>query len=226
MPTNKILIVDDEPDIREFIRYNLDKAGFDTLTAENGQTAIKLAGSERPDLILLDIMMPGIDGVETCHELRKDPGLDSSLIAFLTARNEEYSEIAGLNAGADDYIHKPIRTSLLLSRVNALLRRREMRTTAASEVFNCGDLEIDGRNYQVFRNNQEIKFSKKEFEILKLLASTPGRVYSREEIFKIIWGYTQRIPTRTIDVHISKIREKIGSKMIKTVTGIGYRMQL
>jgi len=224
----KVLIVDDEPDILEFLHYNLSRSGFTTVQATNGKDAIKLADTEIPDLILLDIMMPGMDGVETCYEMRKNAKLRNTLIAFLTARSEEYSEIAGLEAGADDYIQKPIRPRLLLTRIKALMRRKEsaMASTSSSKVFDFGDLKIDPRSYLVTIEGEIITLAKKEFEVLMLLASQPGKVFTREEMFQKVWGYTVPIASRTIDVHISKLREKVGERFIKTLKGVGYKLEV
>jgi len=224
----KVLIVDDEPDILEFLHYNLSRSGFNTVQATNGKEALKLADDEIPDLILLDIMMPGMDGVETCYELRKNPKLRNTLIAFLTARSEEYSEIAGLEAGADDYIQKPIRPRLLLTRIKALMRRKEsaVAATATSKVLDFGDLKIDPRSYLVTIDGEIITLAKKEFEVLMLLASQPGKVFTREEMFQKVWGYTVPIASRTIDVHISKLREKVGERFIKTLKGVGYKLEV
>jgi len=224
----KVLVVDDEPDILEFLHYNLSRNGFTTVQATNGKDAIKLADAEIPDLILLDIMMPGMDGVETCYELRRNPKLRNTLIAFLTARSEEYSEIAGLEAGADDYIQKPIRPRLLLTRIKALMRRKEsaVATTAASKVLDFGDLKIDPRSYLVTIDGEILTLAKKEFEVLMLLASQPGKVFTREEMFQKVWGYTVPIASRTIDVHISKLREKVGERFIKTLKGVGYKLEV
>ena len=222
----KILIVDDEPDILEFLQYNLDNAGFETYTALNGQDAIRLADAEQPDLILLDIMMPVMDGVQTCYELRKNKKLDQTLIAFLTARGEEYSQIAGLDAGADDYIQKPIRPRLLLSRIKALMRRRSRSDEDGVSTVDLGDLKIDPERYEVSKDGVALTLAKKEFEILMLLSSQPGKVFSREEIFRRVWGYSESIASRTIDVHISKLRDKIGGDVIKTLKGIGYKLDI
>jgi two-component system, OmpR family, alkaline phosphatase synthesis response regulator PhoP len=224
----KVLIVDDEPDILEFLHYNLSRSGFTTVQATNGKDAIKIADIEIPDLILLDIMMPGMDGVETCYELRKNPKLRNTLIAFLTARSEEYSEIAGLEAGADDYIQKPIRPRLLLTRIKALMRRKEsaLANTSASKVLDFGALKIDPRSYLVTIDSEVITLAKKEFEVLMLLASQPGKVFTREEMFQKVWGYTVPIASRTIDVHISKLREKVGERFIKTLKGVGYKLEV
>ena len=224
----KVLIVDDEPDILEFLHYNLSRNGFDTVQASNGKEAIRLAEQEVPDLILLDIMMPGMDGVETCYELRKNPKLRDTIIAFLTARSEEYSEIAGLEAGADDYIQKPIRPRLLLTRIKALMRRKDSSrlTTGASSVIDFGALKIDPRSYQATIDDEVITLAKKEFEVLMLLASQPGKVFTREEMFQKVWGYSVPIVSRTIDVHISKLREKLGERFIKTLKGVGYKLEI
>ncbi len=224
----KVLIVDDEPDILEFLEYNLSRNGFETIQASNGLDAIKIADKEVPDLILLDIMMPGMDGVQTCYELRKNDKLKDCLIAFLTARSEEFSEIAGLEAGADDYIQKPIRPRLLLSRIKALMRRKESsRVTASSgNILDFGALKIDPQSYQVIIDGEVITLAKKEFEVIMLLASKPGKVFTREEMFQKVWGYTVPIASRTIDVHISKLREKVGERFIKTLKGVGYKLEV
>ena len=224
----KVLLVDDEPDILEFLHYNLSRNGFDTIQASNGKDAIRLADQEEPDLILLDIMMPDMDGVETCYEMRKNPKLKNTLVAFLTARSEEYSEIAGLEAGADDYIQKPIRPRLLLSRIKALMRRKESSRTAlqANSVLDFGALKIDPRSYQVTIEGEVIALAKKEFELLYLLASKSGRVFLRNEILSQIWGADVIVGDRTIDVHIRKIRQKLGIDCITTVKGVGYKFEL
>ena len=225
----KVLIVDDEPDILEFLDYNLSRNGFDTIQASNGKDAIKLADQDSPDLILLDIMMPEMDGVETCYELRKNPKLKDTIIAFLTARSEEYSEIAGLEAGADDYIQKPIRPRLLLTRIKALMRRKESSRASGSnpsQILDFGALKIDPRSYQASIDDEIITLAKKEFEVLMLLASQPGKVFTREEMFHKVWGYSVPIVSRTIDVHISKLREKVGDRFIKTLKGVGYKLEV
>ena len=224
----KVLIVDDEADIREFLHYNLSRNGFDVIQASNGSEALKLADTDIPDLILLDIMMPGMDGVETCYELRKNKKLDTSIIAFLTARSEEYSEIAGLEAGADDYIQKPIRPRLLLTRIKALLRRKEFLNPLpiGTTVIDFGPLKIDPRSFEVSIEGEILTLAKKEFEVLMLLASQPGKVFTREEMFQKVWGYSVPIASRTIDVHISKLREKVGERFIKTLKGVGYKLEV
>jgi two-component system alkaline phosphatase synthesis response regulator PhoP len=217
---NKIVLIDDEEDIREIVAYNLKKEGFTVFTAENGRTGIELCKSERPDLILLDVMMPGMDGIEVCETLRKTAGLEQVLICFLTARNEDYSQIAGLDAGADDYIPKPIKPRVLVSRINALLRRKE---TPISAVELEGTITINREKYTVFKNGNPIHLPKKEFELLALLASRPEIVFERDIILEKVWGTDIIVGDRTIDVHIRKLREKIGDNYIKTVKGIGYK---
>jgi two-component system alkaline phosphatase synthesis response regulator PhoP len=224
----KVLIVDDEPDILEFLDYNLSRSGYEVIQASNGLDAIKLADKEIPDLILLDIMMPGLDGVETCYEMRRHDKLKNSLIVFLTARSEEYSEIAGLEAGADDYIQKPIRPRLLLTRIKALMRRKDssLDRPDSQALIDFGDLKIDPMSFQVIIDHETIALAKKEFEVLMLLASHPGKVFTREEMFQKVWGYTVPIASRTIDVHISKLREKVGERFIKTLKGVGYKLEV
>ncbi len=223
----KILLVDDEPDILEFVGYNLRKEGFLVYTAKNGQMALDLAIKEVPDLILLDVMMPELDGMETCEMIRSTPGLDNIIIAFLTARGEDYSQIAGFEAGADDYITKPIKPKVLISRVKALLRRKFQKSSDShdSEVKSIivGDLEIDRSRYIVIAKGKELSLPRKEFELLYLLASKPDRVFTREEIYQAIWGNDIIVGDRTMDVHIRKLREKIGESLIKTIKGVGYK---
>ena len=218
----RVLTVDDEPDIIEFIQYNLAKEGYEVKTANIGKDALVLAKEFLPDLILLDIMMPELDGIEVCRRLREMPTMSNTIIVFLTARGEDYSEIAGFDAGGDDYITKPIRLRVLISRLKALLRRKQSED-AAGEVSEYGDLKIDVDQYLVFEKGTEIQLAKKEFEILRLLSSRPGKVFTRDEIFNKIWGLDILVGDRTIDVHIRKIREKLGDHYIKTVKGIGYK---
>lgn len=225
----KVLIVDDEPDILEFLHYNLTRNGYEVIQASNGPDAINIANKEIPDLILLDIMMPGMDGVEACYELRKNEKLRETIIAILTARSEEYSEIAGLEAGADDYIQKPIRPRLLLTRIKALLRRKESiqpQQPQQTEDLDFGALKIHPESFQVTIDNESFTLAKKEFEVLMLLASHPGKVFTREEMFLKVWGYSVPIASRTIDVHISKLREKVGERFIKTLKGVGYKLEI
>ena len=222
-----ILLVDDEPDIIEFLSYNLKKEGFKVYTASNGADGIKTAKEVIPHLIVLDVMMPGIDGIETCSELKKIPALAKTLIMFLTARGEDYSQIAGLDAGADDYITKPIKPRLFISRVNALLRRHSdaEESTPETSTMKIHDLLIDREKYVVMKQGRKIVLPKKEFELLYLLASKPNKVFTREEILSKIWGDNVVVGDRTIDVHIRKVREKIGGEFLTTVKGIGYKFE-
>lgn len=223
----KILLVDDEPDILEFVTYNLKKEGFDVSSANNGEEGLKQARKIIPHLILLDVMMPGMDGIETCDQIRNSPGLENTLIAFLTARGEDYSQVAGFDAGADDYITKPIKPKVLVSRLKALLRRHG--STAAetqSNIQDFGKISIDLDKYQVSYKDKKLDLPRKEFELLTLLASRPGKVFNRNEILDKIWGNEVVVGGRTIDVHIRKLREKIGEKYIKTVKGVGYKFEV
>ncbi len=224
MKKEKILLVDDEPDIIDLISYNLEKEGYHIKSASNGRDAIDIAKSFMPDLILLDVMMPEMDGIETCVEIRNMEGINSPLIAFLTARGEDYSQIAGFDAGADDYISKPIKPRVLLSRIQALLRRRAG-TESSTSVETVGSVTIDKEKYLVVLDGEEMNLPKKEFELLALLMSKPGRVFTREIILNSIWGNDVVVGDRTIDVHIRKLREKIGTKIIKTVKGVGYKFE-
>jgi two-component system alkaline phosphatase synthesis response regulator PhoP len=222
----KILIADDEPDILEFVTYNLVKEGYQVTTARNGREAIEMARKVHPHLILLDIMMPELDGVEVCRELRSDSDFKNTIIAFLTARSEDYSQIVGFEVGGDDYITKPIRPRVLLSRITALLRRYSSSSQEDhSDIINIADLTIDKSKVMVTKNSESIILAKKEFELLYLLATRPGKVFTREEIFKSVWGNDVIVGNRTIDVHIRKIREKIGEDYIKTIKGIGYKFE-
>lgn len=217
----KILLVDDEEDILEFLGYNLRKEGFQVSTASNGLEAIEKAKKEVPHLILMDVMMPQMDGITAVEEIRKIETLNDILIVFLTARSEDYSQIAGFDAGADDYVTKPIKIKVLISRIIALLRRSVKPDSKSAIEIN--DLIIDQDRYVVVKNNEEIVLPKKEFKLLKLLASTPNKVFTREEIFSKVWGDDVIVGDRTIDVHVRKIREKIGIDNIKTVKGVGYK---
>jgi two-component system alkaline phosphatase synthesis response regulator PhoP len=223
----KILIADDEPDILEFVSYNLVKEGYQVSTAKNGAEAIEQAKKIKPHLILLDIMMPELDGVEVCRELRSNPEFKNTIIAFLTARSEDYSQIVGFEVGGDDYITKPIRPRVLTSRISALLRRYSNAPSDSTDkdIIKIADLSIDKVKVLVYKNEEEIVLAKKEFELLFLLASKPGKVFTREEIFKIVWGNDVIVGNRTIDVHIRKIREKVGEDYIKTIKGIGYKFE-
>jgi two-component system alkaline phosphatase synthesis response regulator PhoP len=220
---HKILLVDDEPDILEFLSYNLKKEGYQVFTAGTGEEGIAVAKRELPHLVLLDVMMPGVDGIEVCRELRSAPGMDSVVIAFLTARSEDYSHIAGFEAGADDYINKPIKPRVLLSRIKALLRRNA--TGTESTAVDVGKLRIDRESYLVYKEGEEISLPRKEFELLSLLASKPGKVFAREEILNRVWGDEVVVGDRTIDVHIRKLREKLGEEFIRTVKGVGYKFE-
>ncbi|MBT8196303.1 MAG: response regulator transcription factor [Bacteroidia bacterium] len=220
----KILIVDDEPDILEFMQYNLRKEGYDVYTASNGIEALSIAKAEIPHLIILDIMMPEMDGIETCRNLKEINALDNSIITFLTARNEDYSQIAGFDVGADDYITKPIKPRVLISRIKALLRRTEKKQE--NQILQIGNLTIDRDRYLIVQDNNEIALPRKEFELLALLISKPGKVFKREDIMNMVWGEDVVVGDRTIDVHIRKIREKLGDGLIKTVKGIGYKFDL
>jgi len=221
----KILVVDDEPDIVELIAYNLKREGYQVYTATNGQEAVTTAKKAMPDLIILDVMMPKMDGIEACRIMRAMPEFKSTFMVFLTARSEEYSEIAGFNVGADDYIAKPIKPRALLSRINAILRRNMQNEEPTDEKLEVKDLVIDREAFLVFKNGEKIVLAKKEFELLYLLASKPGKVYTREAILKNIWEDSVVVTNRTIDVHIRKLREKIGEDYVATVKGVGYKFE-
>ena len=219
-----ILVVDDEEDILEFVGYNLRNEGYHVLTANNGLQAIDLAQEFTPDLVILDVMMPDMDGIVTCERMRAIPELSHTVITFLTARSEDYSQIAGFEAGADDYITKPIRPKVLLSRVKALLRRRGASAEVAS-VLELGDIRIDKEKHIVTYQEQEVMLAKKEFKLLDLLVSKPGKVFTREEILDKVWGSDLVVGDRTIDVHIRKLRVKLANYHIKTVKGVGYKFE-
>ncbi|WP_443947203.1 response regulator transcription factor [Pedobacter sp. AW1-32] len=222
----KILIVDDEPDILELIEYNLKKEGYQVFLASNGQEGISVAKKVHPDLIILDIMMPKMDGIEACRLMRAIPEFKNTFMVFLTARSEEYSEIAGFNVGADDYIAKPIKPRALVSRINAILRRNAGTEEISENKLEIGDLVIDREAYLVFQAGEKVVLAKKEFELLYLLASKPGKVYTRESILKNIWEDSVVVTNRTIDVHIRKLREKLGENYVSTVKGVGYKFEL
>lgn len=221
----KILLVDDEKDILEFLGYNLKKEGYVVLTARNGKDAIEIAKAEKPHLIILDVMMPKMDGIETCSEIKNIPELNNTIVIFLTARGEDYSQIAGFEAGADDYITKPVKPKVLISRIKALLRRYKEPDLPAEEI-KLKNIVIDKERYLILKDGIEITLPKKEFELLVLLASKPTKVFTREEIFSKVWGNDVIVGDRTIDVHVRKIREKVGLKSIKTIKGVGYKIEL
>lgn len=224
----KVLIVDDEPDIIDLIKYNLEKEGFAVITATDGEEGLERAEQSLPDVILLDIMMPKLDGVEVCRKLRQNALFENTVIAFLTARNEDFTQIAALDVGGDDFITKPIRPRVLISRIKALLRRSQRggsNSAGNGHVLELGELHIDKEKVAVMKAGKQIDLAKKEFELLYLLASKPGKVFTREEIFSKIWGPQVIVGTRTIDVHIRKLREKCGDNYIRTVKGIGYKFE-
>jgi two-component system alkaline phosphatase synthesis response regulator PhoP len=218
----KILLVDDEPDILEIVGYNLTSEGYQVLTAENGIEAITIAKKEKPHLIILDVMMPEMDGIEACEKLRNISGLSETIITFFTARGEDYSQVAGFEAGADDYITKPVKPKVLISKVKALLRRFKESTDEDANL-KLGNLVINREEYKVVLGKEEIVLPRKEFELLALLASKPGKVFKREDILDRVWGNEVVVGGRTIDVHIRKLREKLGDDKFKTVKGVGYK---
>lgn len=219
----KILLVDDEPDILEIVSYNLKNEGYQVYTAENGKEGVQKAKKKKPDLIILDVMMPVMDGIEACEQIRKIPELDGTIITFLTARSEDYSMIAGFDAGADDYIAKPIKPRVLVSKVKSLLRRNSTPKKEEGNILKIGDLVIDKDQYKIIFKKEEIVLPRKEFELLSLLTSQPGKVFKREEILDVVWGNDVIVGGRTIDVHIRKLREKLGDDSFKTVKGVGYK---
>lgn len=222
----KILLVDDEPDILEILNYNLSAQGYQVFTAKNGIEGVEKAKKKNPHLIILDVMMPEMDGIEACEIIRNTKGLENTLITFLTARGEDYSQVAGYNAGADDYITKPIKPKLLVSKIKGLLRRFNENEATNEEIMKVGPLEINREEYKVVNNGEEIVLPRKEFELLALLASKPDKVFKREVILDKVWGQEVVVGGRTIDVHIRKLREKIGDNHFKTVKGVGYKFVL
>ena len=222
---HKVLVVDDEEPILELLKYNLEKGGYEVKTASDGSRAVDIARKFIPDLVLLDIMMPKMDGVETCRMLRDIPELQKTFVVFLTARSEEYSEVAAFDVGADDYITKPIKPRALMSRISALFRRDSKKSSPAS-LITIGDLTIDRVSYTIKINGKEINLPKKEFELLYFLAQNPNKVFSREDLLQNIWGSDVYVLARTVDVHIRKVREKIGEDYITTVKGVGYKFSL
>ena len=217
----KILIVDDEKDIIEFLQYNFKKEGYQVYSARNGVEGKDMALKVKPDLIMLDIMMPGMDGVELCKELRDIPDFDNTLILFLTARGEDYSQIAGFEVGADDYITKPIRPRVLIARVKALLKRKS-KQLSTENIIEVKSIVIDKDKRDVKVDDKSVHIPKIEFDLLVLLASSPGKIFTRDEIYLKIWGNDVYVSDRTLDVHIRKLREKIGNDFIKTIKGVGY----
>jgi two-component system, OmpR family, alkaline phosphatase synthesis response regulator PhoP len=224
-PMHKVLVVDDEEPILELLKYNLEKDGYEVKTAADGMRAIEIAKKFIPDLVLLDIMMPKMDGVETCRLIREIPEMQKAFVVFLTARSEEYSEVAAFDVGADDYITKPIKPRALMSRITALFRRETKKVSPAS-LISIGDLTIDRVSYTIKIRNKEINLPKKEFELLYFLAQNPNKVFSREDLLQNIWGTDVYVLARTVDVHIRKVREKIGEDYITTVKGVGYKFSL
>ena len=227
MAAPKILIVDDEPDILEFLQYNLTSEGFEVHVAPNGLRGLQVAQEVMPDLVVLDIMMPEMDGVEVCRRLRADNAFDDTIIAFLTARQEDYSQIAALEQGGDDYISKPIKPRVLVARIKAMLRRRGGANAGepAASVVETDDLRIDLEGMTIERDGVRVNLPRKEFELLNLLLSKPGKVFSRDEIYRRVWGSQVIVGNRTIDVHVRKLREKLGDSYIRTVKGIGYKFE-
>jgi len=224
---HRILLVDDEPDILEFLSYNLKKEGFEVHTAQNGEEALNVAKRIRPQLIILDVMMPEMDGIETCEELKKIPELNNTIITFLSARGEDYTQIAGFEAGADDYVTKPIKPKILVSKVKALLKRYKSedkpKRNNENEVVTVGNITIDKERYIIIKDGNEIVLPRKEFKLLSYLISKPEKVFTRDDIYDNVWGNDIVVGDRTIDVHIRKLREKIGSEHIHTVKGVGYK---
>ena len=222
----KILLVDDEQDILEIVGYNLSQEGYQIITASNGKEAIAKAKKEHPQLIIMDVMMPEMDGMEACENIRKIPELQDTIITFLTARSEDYSQVAGFDAGADDYIAKPIKPKVLVSKVQALLRRlKGVEGVSNSSTLNVGNIEINREEYKIVNEGKEIVLPRKEFELFYLLATKPGKVFTREEILDKVWGNEVVVGGRTIDVHIRKLREKIGDSFFKTIKGVGYKIE-
>ncbi len=223
----RILLVDDEPDILEIVSYNLSSEGYEVFTAKNGIEGVAKAKKKKPHLIILDVMMPEMDGIEACETLRNTPGLENTIITFLTARGEDYSQMAGFEAGADDYITKPIKPKVLVSKVKALLRRfKDEEVVELDDIVKVGNITINREEYKIINNGEEIVLPRKEFELLALLTSKPNKVFKREVILDKVWGNEVVVGGRTIDVHIRKLREKIGDDNFKTVKGVGYKFVL
>ncbi len=222
----RILLVDDEPDILEIVGYNLSSEGYEVSTAKNGADGVAKAKKKKPHLIILDVMMPEMDGIEACEIIRNTPGLEETIITFLTARGEDYSQVAGFDAGADDYITKPIKPKVLVSKVKALLRRLKEDKKEVEDIVKVGNIVINREEYKIVNNGQELVLPRKEFELLSLLTSKPSKVFKREVILDKVWGNEVVVGGRTIDVHIRKLREKIGDHHFKTVKGVGYKFVL
>lgn len=222
----RILLVDDEPDILEIVGYNLSSEGYDVSTAKNGADGVAKAKKKKPHLIILDVMMPEMDGIEACEIIRNTAGLENTIITFLTARGEDYSQVAGFDAGADDYITKPIKPKVLVSKVKALLRRLKEEKKEVEDIVKVGNIVINREEYKIVNNGQELILPRKEFELLALLTSKPSKVFKREVILDKVWGNEVVVGGRTIDVHIRKLREKIGENHFKTVKGVGYKFVL
>ncbi|UKN00930.1 response regulator transcription factor [Paracrocinitomix mangrovi] len=218
-----VLIIDDEPDIRVLLKYNIEKEGFVVVEASNGPEGIEVAQKVSPDLILLDVMMPGMDGIETCEKIKSIPALENTIICFLTARGEDYSQLAGFEAGADDYIVKPIKPKILISKIVALFRRVDSSTASLQQDDVIGSLTLDREKYVVIKNDEALTLPRKEFELLSLLMSKPGKVFKRDEIMNRVWGTDVIVGDRTIDVHVRKLRKKIGDEFIETIKGVGYK---
>ena len=223
LPT-KILIVDDEPDIIEILKYNLNNEGFDVKSANNGKKAVEKAKKFIPDIILLDVMMPGMDGIEACTEIKKISSLSNTRIIFLSARSEDFTQIAAFDAGADDYVTKPVKPKILIKKISSISKR--INNNTLSDILDLGKIKINKESYLISLNKEDISLPRKEFELLYLLASKPGKVFSRDEIMHKVWGSQVIVGDRTIDVHIRKLREKIGDKLIKTIKGVGYKFKL
>ena len=219
----KILCVDDEPDILEILKYNLSTEGYDIYTASDGLSALKKANEILPNLIIMDVMMPKMDGIETCEKIRSQDKFNDTLIMFLTARGEDYSHVAAYEAGADDYVTKPVKPKILVSKVKGLLRRFKKKTSDEISEIIIDNIKIDREKYRVYISNETLELPRKEFELLYLLASRPDKVFKREKIMELVWGTEVLVGDRTIDVHIRKLREKIGDKYFKTIKGVGYK---
>ena len=219
----KILCVDDEPDILEILKYNLSNEGYNVSTAKDGVSAIKKANDSKPNLIIMDVMMPNMDGIEACEKLRNDLKFNDTIIMFLTARGEDYSHVAAYEAGADDYVTKPVKPKVLLSKVKGLLRRSNKKIEPENNIIEFENIKIDREAYKVYVSGQSLSLPRKEFELIYLLASKPDKVFKREKIMEKVWGGEVVVGDRTIDVHIRKLREKIGDKFFKTVKGVGYK---